>query len=72
MKFAPSLLLAPLGMPTCDIVVRNGLVVDGTGQTTAFVADVAITDGLIVAVGPDIRCSIYCVLPSCARVHRSL
>jgi N-acyl-D-aspartate/D-glutamate deacylase len=33
-----------------DLVVRNGLVVDGTGAS-AILADVAIDDGLIAAVG---------------------
>ncbi len=33
-----------------DLVVRNGQVVDGTGSA-AFSADVAVQDGLIVAVG---------------------
>jgi N-acyl-D-aspartate/D-glutamate deacylase len=33
-----------------DIIVRNGMVIDGTGQP-AFAADVAIQDGRIVKVG---------------------
>jgi len=36
-----------------DLVVRNGTIVDGTGAP-AFVGDVAIVDGLIVAVGSDV------------------
>jgi N-acyl-D-aspartate/D-glutamate deacylase len=36
-----------------DLVIRNGTVVDGTGAP-AFVADVAITDGRISAVGDDV------------------
>ena len=32
----------------------GGLVVDGTGETKARVVDVAIKDGLIVAVGPEL------------------
>ena len=37
-----------------DTVIRGGLVVDGTGETKARVTDVAIKDGLIVAVGPEL------------------
>ena len=37
-----------------DTVIRGGLVVDGTGETKARIADVAIKDGLIVAVGPEL------------------
>ena len=33
-----------------DVIVRNGLVVDGSGEK-AFKGDVAVKDGLIVAVG---------------------
>lgn len=33
-----------------DIVIRNGLVIDGTGQAP-FTGDVAVKDGLIVGVG---------------------
>ena len=36
-----------------DIVIRNGTLIDGSGAA-ARVSDVAIKDGLIVAVGPDI------------------
>jgi len=36
-----------------DLLIRNGTVVDGTGAG-ARVADVAIADGAIVAVGPDL------------------
>jgi N-acyl-D-amino-acid deacylase len=34
-----------------DLIIRNGTIVDGTGRT-AFVGDVAITDGLVSAVTP--------------------
>ena len=37
-------------MPTYDLIVRNGSIVDGTGAPR-FTGDVAIKDGLIVAVG---------------------
>ncbi len=36
-----------------DLVIRNGRVVDGTGGEP-FVADVAVTDGRIAAIGPDL------------------
>ncbi|MEQ8840973.1 MAG: amidohydrolase family protein [Acidimicrobiales bacterium] len=36
-----------------DLLIRNGTVVDGTGADRRVV-DVAITDGIIVAVGPDL------------------
>jgi len=38
---------------TADIVIRNGLVVDGTGSPPVR-ADVAITDGRITAIGPQL------------------
>ena len=36
-----------------DLLIRNGTVVDGTGADRR-VADVAVVDGTIVAVGPDL------------------
>ena len=36
-----------------DLVIRNGTIVDGSGKPR-FVADVAVDDGLITAIGPDI------------------
>ncbi|WP_438984845.1 amidohydrolase family protein, partial [Aequoribacter sp.] len=36
-----------------DLVIKNGTVIDGTGAA-AFRADVAVQDGLIVAVGHDL------------------
>lgn len=36
-----------------DLVIKNGTVIDGTGAA-AFRADVAVQDGLIVAVGYDL------------------
>lgn len=38
---------------TRDLIVRGGLVVDGTGRPGS-VADVAVTDGRVVAVGKDL------------------
>jgi N-acyl-D-amino-acid deacylase len=40
-------------MPTCETVVRNARVIDGTGAAP-FVADVAFSDGMIVRVAPDL------------------
>lgn len=37
-------------MPTYDLIVRNGTIVDGTGAPR-FTGDVAVKDGLIAAVG---------------------
>jgi N-acyl-D-aspartate/D-glutamate deacylase len=37
-------------MPTYDLIVRGGTIVDGTGAAR-FVGDVAVKDGLIAAVG---------------------
>ena len=37
---------------TADLLLRAGTVVDGTGAS-ARVADVAVTDGRVVAIGPD-------------------
>lgn len=37
-----------------DLLIRNGTIVDGTGNSR-YTGDVAITDGVIVAVGPRVR-----------------
>ena len=37
-----------------DLLIRNGTVVDGTGSDR-FIADVAITEGVIAAVGPNLE-----------------
>jgi N-acyl-D-aspartate/D-glutamate deacylase len=58
MRFLPALLLlaavaavpAPAAQPKYDLVIRNGRVVDGTGNPW-FVGDVAIAGDKIVAVG---------------------
>lgn len=39
--------------PAYDLVIQGGTVIDGTGAS-AFVADVAIHEGRIAAVGPDL------------------
>lgn len=46
----PFALIGPAGAPTDDFVLEGGRVVDGTGAPW-FVADVAVRDGRIVAVG---------------------
>jgi N-acyl-D-amino-acid deacylase len=38
-------------MPTYDILIRNGLVFDGTGQTAGWRGDVAIREGRIATLG---------------------
>src|SRR3954468_20165860 len=43
-------------MPTCETVIRNARVIDGTGAAP-FVADVAFSDGMIVRVAPDLAIS---------------
>jgi len=44
--------LVPSGLhsQTCDVIIRHGRVVDGTGNP-AFFADVAVKDGRIAAIG---------------------
>jgi len=37
-----------------DILIKNGMVVDGTGSE-AFFSDIGVTDGRIVAIGPDLK-----------------
>jgi N-acyl-D-aspartate/D-glutamate deacylase len=51
MKFWPVVFLAlPLAAQTYDIVVRNGLLVDGTGNAS-YRGDLAVKDGKIAAMG---------------------
>ena len=37
-------------MPSYDLIIRNGTIVDGTGAAR-FTGDVAVKNGLIAAVG---------------------
>jgi N-acyl-D-aspartate/D-glutamate deacylase len=52
---------------TIDLLVRNGHVVDGTGQA-GLRADVAVSDGKIVAVEPDISDSATRVIDAEGRI----
>ena len=58
-----------------DIVIRNGTVVDGTGSSR-YVADLAVDNGLISAVGNEISAGRreidadgLMVLPGCVDIH---
>eukprot|EP01048_Picozoa_sp_COSAG05_P023470 COSAG05_NODE_5097_length_1264_cov_1.104721_1_plen_190_part_00 len=44
---------AVIGDRSCDILIKGGTVVDGTGGEP-YVADVAIREGQISAIGPDL------------------
>ena len=52
---------------TFDLLVRDGHVVDGTGQA-GFRADVAVSDGKIVAVEPDISGTATSVIDAEGRI----
>ena len=64
--------------PTCDLVIRNGRVVDGSGNPWVY-ADVGITGERITAVGKlpagagkrEIDAKGLIVAPSCSDCHRS-
>jgi N-acyl-D-amino-acid deacylase len=43
--------LLPRIAMSCDLIIANGTIVDGTGEREAFVGDVAVKDGKICAVG---------------------
>jgi N-acyl-D-amino-acid deacylase len=47
------IILSACGTDSYDIVLRNGTVIDGSGSP-AFVADVAVNDGKIAAIGKDL------------------
>ncbi|MFL5617476.1 MAG: amidohydrolase family protein [Gemmatimonadaceae bacterium] len=63
-------------MTTCETLVRHARVIDGTGAAP-FVADVAISDGLIARVAPDLAMSAeheidatgLCLAPGFIDVH---
>lgn len=46
--------LAGAQLPACDLLIRNGRVLDGTGNSW-FYADVAVKNGRILAVGPELK-----------------
>src|SRR5437588_13008067 len=50
MRYALLLLALPLLAADYDVLIRNGRVVDGSGAA-GFLADVAVKDGRIAAVG---------------------
>jgi N-acyl-D-amino-acid deacylase len=61
----------------CDLVLRGGTVIDGTGKASA-VADVGVTGGRITAVGPDLAgkeqvdCAGKLVCPGFVDIHTHL
>src|SRR6187431_2255713 len=63
-------------MPTSETLVRHARVIDGTGAAP-FVSDVAIADGTIVRVGPELRLTAeheidgtgLCIAPGFIDVH---
>lgn len=58
MKILLILLFLPLAgfaqSPGCDILIRNGKIIDGTGNNW-FYGDVAVKDGKILAIGRDLN-----------------
>jgi N-acyl-D-amino-acid deacylase len=60
MKIAVLLLLFPFSLfaqqPTCDILIRNGKIMDGTGNSW-FYGDIAIKDGKIIEIGKQLSFS---------------
>lgn len=40
-------------MERYDVIIRNGRIMDGTGRTAGYTADVFIRDGMIVKIGDD-------------------
>ena len=63
-------------MPTCETLVRHARVIDGTGAAP-FVADVAISDGIIAEVAPgltmraehEVDAAGLCLAPGFIDVH---
>ena len=58
MKFLFTLLLLPMGLlaqqPACDILIKNGKIIDGTGNNW-FYGDLAVAKGKIIAVGRNLQ-----------------
>lgn len=58
MKFLFTLLLLPMGLlaqqPACDILIKNGKIIDGTGNNW-FYGDLAVAKGKIIAVGRNLH-----------------
>ena len=73
MRFDP-IRAGPYHCDMFDLLITNGTVVDGTGADRR-IADIAITDGRIVAVGTDLgdardyRCPGLLVTPGFVDVH---
>ena len=60
MKKLVLLLLFPFSLfaqqPTCDILIRNGRIIDGTGNSW-FYGDIAVKDGKIISIGRQLNFS---------------
>ena len=60
MKIAVLLLLFPFSLfaqqPSCDILIRNGKIMDGTGNSW-FYGDIAVKDGKIIGIGKQLTFS---------------
>ena len=60
-----------------DLIIRNGLIIDGTGETEAYNADIAIKDKHIIAIGnlidvkakEEIIASNYIITPGFIDIH---
>ena len=50
-----------------DILIKNGAVVDGTGQKR-FTADIAVKDGVIAAIEPNIDAEAKEVIDAAGKV----
>ncbi len=49
-------LAAPAQAPACDILIRDGKIIDGTGNNWYY-GDIAVTDGKIVNIGKQLKYS---------------
>ena len=60
MKIVALLLFFPFSLfaqqPTCDILIRNGKIIDGTGNNW-FYGDIAVKDGKIIGIGRQLNFS---------------